>query len=326
MSRYQQYCLTFKPLSTASKLPDAQTIFGAICNIILYTQGQESFDKYIDSFNDMPLLIHSSMFPLKMLPMIKMNIFSVDYINKNVLLEQTKNQINYLQKMKQYKKINYVSYDVYKQYIELENFNQLQDDLIKNNKVFVKDNCLIFENEVANNQTQIQMNTHVKKTGYYLSKNDEDSNDLYYDTALYFDKESIYYIYVKTTLSIDQLKNIFKYSHYFGFGPRHSVGKNSFELLTIEPVEYINTSKHCLILSKSSLDDQFVLADSYYQIESKLHRTSKFYLNNKLCNRINLFSEGSYLKINKSKEYYGNLLTFNIENKPLYYYAIGYAF
>ena len=42
----KEYKLIFKPISTISKLPSAQTIFGAVCNIILNTQGEEAFNNY----------------------------------------------------------------------------------------------------------------------------------------------------------------------------------------------------------------------------------------------------------------------------------------
>ena len=36
----KEYKLVFKPLSTITNIPNAQTIFGAICNIIVNTQLQ----------------------------------------------------------------------------------------------------------------------------------------------------------------------------------------------------------------------------------------------------------------------------------------------
>ena len=39
---------------------------------------------------------------------------------------------------------------------------------------------------------------------------------------------------------------------------------------------------------------------------------------------MNLFNEGSYLKLTQDKEWIGKILSFNIDKKPLYYYGIGY--
>ena len=46
----KEYKLVFKPLSTITNIPNAQTIFGAICNIIVNTQGEEALNNYISSF------------------------------------------------------------------------------------------------------------------------------------------------------------------------------------------------------------------------------------------------------------------------------------
>ena len=43
----KEYKLVFKPLSTITNIPNAQTIFGAICNIIVNTQGEEALNNYI---------------------------------------------------------------------------------------------------------------------------------------------------------------------------------------------------------------------------------------------------------------------------------------
>lgn len=51
----KEYKLVFKPLSTITNIPNAQTIFGAICNIIVNTQGEEALNNYISSFNNQPL-------------------------------------------------------------------------------------------------------------------------------------------------------------------------------------------------------------------------------------------------------------------------------
>ena len=101
----KEYKLVFKPLSTITNIPNAQTIFGAICNIIVNTQGEEALNNYISSFNNQPLFIHSSMFPLNMLPMVHYNIFDIDYINHNILKEKSIDQLSYLQTLKNYKKI-----------------------------------------------------------------------------------------------------------------------------------------------------------------------------------------------------------------------------
>ena len=44
------YKLLLKSNSSITKLPDAQTIFGTICNIIKQTQGEEMLIDFLNSF------------------------------------------------------------------------------------------------------------------------------------------------------------------------------------------------------------------------------------------------------------------------------------
>ena len=47
----ETYKIVFSSASVINEIPNSQTIFGAICNILLQTQGKEAFHSYIDSFN-----------------------------------------------------------------------------------------------------------------------------------------------------------------------------------------------------------------------------------------------------------------------------------
>ena len=315
------YCLTFKPLGSLSHIPDAQTIFGAVCNIILQTQGEESFRNYIDSFEDKPLFVHSSMYPHGYLPMIHQSLFSVDYINRKLLEEESGKQLDYLHTMKQLKKIRYISKKVFFEYILNNQFEKLKKDLL-NHSLVVSEGCLQSNEEINNIFMEALVNTHVQKNIFYFdSKKD---NDLYYNVDIYTNKNMVFDIYIKTDLDEESIKKIFKYSQYFGFGPKHSSGKNSFQLIDIEKLVYYHSFQKVL-LSKSAFDPNFVLSDSHYKIVSKLHQTGKYYLDNKLTGRFHLFKEGSLMSVTSNKDYYGKILKIDKMGSNIYYYAIGFV-
>lgn len=315
----KEYKLVFKPLSTITNIPNAQTIFGAICNIIVNTQGEEALNNYISSFNNQPLFIHSSMFPLNMLPMVHYNIFDIDYINHNILKEKSIDQLSYLQTLKNYKKINYTTESIFNDYIIKSDFNKMRDDLL-NKKINIKNYCLQKASENILFEQTKQLNTHVRKKDYYNTSIGDD-NALYYDDTIY--TNGLFYILVKTNENIKKIKDIFSYSHFFGFRPRHSVGKNSFKLISIEEIKRKPNLNNKLLLSQSVFDECINLSESNYQIISKQYHPSKTYIN-KTTHKMNLFNEGSYLKLTQDKEWIGKILSFNIDKKPLYYYGIGY--
>lgn len=134
----------------------------------------------------------------------------------------------------------------------------------------------------------------------------------------------VFDIYIKTDLDEESIKKIFKYSQYFGFGPKHSSGKNSFQLIDIEKLVYYHSFQKVL-LSKSAFDPNFVLSDSHYKIVSKLHQTGKYYLDNKLTGRFHLFKEGSLMSVTSNKDYYGKILKIDKMGSNIYYYAIGFV-
>ena len=271
----KEYKLVFKPLSTITNIPNAQTIFGAICNIIVNTQGEEALNNYISSFNNQPLFIHSSMFPLNMLPMVHYNIFDIDYINHNILKEKSIDQLSYLQTLKNYKKINYTTESIFNDYIIKSDFNKMRDDLL-NKKINIKNYCLQKASENILFEQTKQLNTHVRKKDYYNTSIGDD-NALYYDDTIY--TNGLFYILVKTNENIKKIKDIFSYSHFFGFGPRHSVGKNSFKLISIEEIKRKPNLNNKLLLSQSVFDECINLSESNYQIISKQYHPSKTYIN-----------------------------------------------
>lgn len=314
------YCLIFKPLSIISKLPDAQTIFGAICNIILNTQGQEAFDAYISSFNNQPQFLHSSMFPLGQLPMVNESLFSTEFINHQVLSQKVDKQLDYLQKMKQLKKIQWMSERIYSKYVVSNDIEKLRKDLMTEKSLKVEQNYLRLTNDDKMQIMVSQLNTHVQKNGVI----NPGENELYYDNGVYCDEDARFCIYIKSNLAKEKINEIFKYTHYFGLGDRHSVGKNSFKLIEIISKENVCSKDYKLLLSKSIIDNDFNLRDSFYSVESRIYRTTKGYLNNKLIGRINLLKEGSYMKVSSNKEWYGDIIVTEHSNKKAYYYGIGF--
>ena len=321
-----EYRLIFKPLGTISKIPDAQTIFGALCQIMLQTKGEAYFQKYIDSFQtDQPLLVHSSMFPYPYLPMVTQSLFSIRYIHDHLLQQEAIDQLTYLQTMKQYKKIRYVSEKVYQKYLQSNQLETLKADLIHHGQLVIQNGCLQFQNEKIAYRYEQVVNTHVQKTTFHYSKsNPEKVNELYYEPDDYFDDSTQFHVFIRTELSTKEIEELFQYAPYFGFGSRHSVGKNSFRMIQIEQLPSIQSEQQ-MLLSKCAYDDCFNYDQSHYQIESRLHRTSRFYLNHLATGRFNLLSEGSYMSINRYKPWYGKLLPIEIQNHKLYYYAIGFV-
>lgn len=320
------YRFTFEALSSLSKVPDAQVIFGSICNIIKQTKGDEALQSYLSSFEDQPIFVHSSMFPCGLLPMIKVGLLSIEEKNKDVFSKQPKDQLQYLSKMKEFKKIQYMTPDIFNKYINTNDFAtriiDLKNDLL-NHKITLKDGVLS-SNDASRSIGKRELITHVQTSMNALDRTEEEkSRGLYYDSTMYYPEHSYFDVYIKTD-QLDYVKNIMKYVPYFGFGNRISVGKNSFKLVQVENITIENKDPdYCMLLSKC-ISDEFDFEDSSYMVDANIYRGSHYYHSN-VVGDITKIVEGSRMRVKDSKEYYGSLLKTN-NGDVIYHYGIGFVF
>lgn len=308
------YKLTFKSISSITKMPDAQTIFGAICNIIKYTKGEDELIKYLNSFSSEPIFVHSSMFLEGTMPMAKVGLIPIEEKNRRVLELEPKEQLKYLSQLKKLKKITAVTLDIYNQYLVDGNFTELKDDIYLD-KISIENGIL--SNTTVSYERVDQLVAHNNHEEY-----NTDERRLYYDNNIYFHNDCRFCIYVKTN-DIKYVESIFKYSQYFGFGSRISVGKNSFELEKIVEVTKVKTNHDYKVLLSKCISNEFDLKESSYVIDSTVYLGSHSYSSN-VIGRFNRFVEGSYMKVNEDKEYYGKLVKCN-NSKDIYHYGIGFT-
>lgn len=307
------YKLTFKCISSMTKIPDAQTIFGAVCSIIKYTQGEDNLQRYFESFQEEPLFIHSSMFLDGLMPMVKVGLISIDEKNKQVNDLPANERLTYLSRLKKLKKVSYVSLDIYNKYIVCDDFSGLKTAIL-NNEISI-------ENGVLSNK----VSCFDKVEELIVHNNHEDQSDerrLYFDDNIYYSEDCRFCIYVKTN-NIEYVKEVFKYSPYFGFGSRVSVGKNCFQLEEIHEVNDIIQCSNKKVLLSKCISNEFDLKESSYIIDSTVYSGSKSYSSN-VIGRFNRFVEGSYMKVKENKDYYGKLIKCN-NGKTIYHYGIGFT-
>lgn len=307
------YKLTFKSLSSITKIPDAQTIFGSICAIIKYTKGEKELNNYFDSFQEHPIFVHSSMYIDGVLPMAKVGLVSIEEKNHNVFELPPSEQLKYLSELKKYKKISGVTLDIYNQYLIDGKFQNLKEDLFSK-KLLITNGIITKDSKEYESQLQLVVHTN--------QETNIDNDKIYYDNNLYYSQDCLFCVYVKTD-NIEYVKDIFKYSQYFGFGNRVSVGKNCFEMIEVVELEKKTSNNEYKILLSKCISDEFDLEKSFYILDSKVYQGSKYYSSNKI-GRFNRFVEGSYMKIKESKEYYGQLVKCD-NGKVIYHYGIGFV-
>ena len=315
------YKAVFSCQSAINDLPSSQAIFGAICSILLQTKGEVEFNRYINSFMDNnPLLIHSSMYQDNMYPMIKKSIFTADIVNQIIGDAPSTEKISIFKVLKKYKKIKYMSASIYDKYIGKNQLENLQTDLVNDKDLIIENGIL---QEKKDNELPIPQTVLLTRNGFPEKQNDK---TLFYVNAQYYPKDTKFCIYLKASISKEEIQAIFKYFDYFGVGNRRTVGLNSFKFEKVEETEFLNPTDYRLMLSKFIPDaNDFDYSNSYYQLNGDIYRSSKEYTGGFINGKYVHFLEGSWMKVDQKKEYYGRIIETMTEGKFIYHYGIGFS-
>lgn len=315
------YKVIFSCQSPFYQLPDSQTLFGAICNIIKHTQGEQRLQEYVTSFQkEQPEMVHSSMFLNGYLPMVRKNIFPLDFVNQMVMKAKAEDKLSLLEGIKKYKKIVYMSEELYHAYLEDKTIEELTHDMI-----YLSDQFKIHNGKLTRvvKDDVVSIDTLRTRNGEPL---DHSTNKtLFYSKQVYYPKGTEFCVYVKTNQSSSYLKKIFHYLEYLGVGNRRSVGMNVFHFERVEEVKVKANSTYKLIVSKYIPNEEIEYSQSYYQIDTKIYRGSKDYAENKIIGKYSHIIEGSYMKMKENKEFYGKVIQNNVNGKPIYHYGIGFV-
>ena len=88
----------------------------------------------------------------------------------------------------------------------------------------------------------------------------------------------------------------------------------------------LNPTDYRLILSKFIPDvNDFDYSSSFYQLNGDIYRSSKEYTGGFINGKYVHFLEGSWMKVNQTKEYYGRIIETMTEGKCIYHYGIGFS-
>jgi CRISPR-associated protein Csm4 len=319
------YKITLICDSRISMIPDAQKVFGALCSIFINIYGEDAFRQYIDSFENEPMLIHSSMFPKSLFPMVKQNIFNIDFINSVILKENLERQLQSLSNLKSYKQINYLSETIFKDYIISGNFNGLTKKLINCPENFkIIDEILMYNDENLSFKSSLNLSTRVQTD--LLDIDNGEKRDLFYDSDTFFDEGQKFNLFVKSSQSKQFIESIFKNINFFPVGSRGSTGKNLYKFDGIEEVGFCTEGDEFCLLSKClPKEGEFDFIHSHYSVTSANYHTSKNF-GNHLLGRISKISEGSLMKVKKRQEFYGQIYKNDVKGKKIYHYGIGFVF
>lgn len=328
------YKAVFHPVSPLEKIPDAQTIFGALCQCLLLTKGIDSLNEYLDSFENEPKLVHSSMFPDHMFPAPKESIVSLTEMTEIINAVPAEMKISLLSDFKKYKKVQYISDSVFCNYFLANKYSELKKQIMGQTTSTVE---TASANEVEgvsvlkNKDEQISFKCATRQIirnsseGNKVEK-DKIERELFYQKQTYYSESSNLALYIKTSQEKEELFKLLKCFEIIGIGAKTSIGLNAFDLVSLDEVSFKNENPNCCLLSNCiPKQGEFDLHKSSYSIISNIYRGSKSYIGNGIVGRFNTFGTGSVMRPTEKKEYYGRLVKTEVNGKPLYHYGIGFV-
>lgn len=320
------YKAVFSSQSILNDIPNSQTIFGAICTILSETQGEEALSEYIESLNTKePKFIHSSMYLNGYLPMVKRSVFSLKEVNDLVKKSQNKDKLLVLADTKKYKKLSFMSYEIYKKYISKGKFDELKTDVLTHKDQFSIENGVFRLKDEDSSSLVNSVRLNLTRNGFPKEK-DSLEKSLFYTTAQYYKNGTEFVIYIKANVEKEYLENIFKYLEYFGIGNRRTVGNNCFRFERIEDFKFEESKDYKLILSRYIPEDSEAdFNSSYYVLTNDIYRASKNYGKGFIDGQYVHVLEGSLMKMNNEEEFYGRIKETDADGKKLYHYGIGFS-
>lgn len=316
------YRCIFTPNSTLNQIPDAQTLFGAFCFIIDQKYGQDKLNRYLETLNDDPWFIHSSMFPENLFPSPSENLFSIALVNHKVQNQSPKEKLSVLSDFKKYKRLQFISDAVFKTYVLKNDMERLKQEILSKANLFRIDETsriLSFKDEkVAYAGTRILQT----RNGQQMDSLDK---DLFYNVQLFVPKTQKFNLFIKTD-HIQEIIPILKLLEYTGVGARKSIGMNQFHFETFEEIQVKPAYEKVYLLSKCIPGpEDFDFAESDYKIDSRLFRGSKTYVYGDYIGRFTRLLEGSLCQPKTVKEYYGKVVREVVDGKPIYHYGLGFV-
>lgn len=303
------YLVELKPLSVLTKIPDAQTIFGAFCYKYKEIYGEEKLEFFIEQEkSNKPAVLFSSMFYKDVLP-LPLN-FNVP-LKKGLSLDETI-------KNKKIKKLKYISKLIYNEYAnDKEKFEENFYLNLESKYEIVNNDILAYKNELNFDGACIVSDIRTRNAMTYSV-----DKKLFKDEVFYCNERLTFNIFINI-LNDDfkeEILNTFKLMKYTFFGGQKSIGYNLFEFKSIKLDETINCNKTNMLLSKAVIDTKVNINDSYYKVELI---KNKFNVQGSKLERkqINTFVEGSV--ISTTSNYIGGIIEEEQDGKKTYQYYIG---
>lgn len=319
------YKAIFKTSSVCTAIPEAQTVFGAFCQALLMSEGEEQLQEYLSSFEKEPWFVHTSMFPEGCFPAAKAPIWSLQDTQQFVNASMQKERLSVLNQLKQLKKVPWFSQGVFERYVLNGSLQQLRKDIGARDLVRISMdpngvNRLQLSDE--NSKSPFQMAQRLRIQNAVKGLREEKS--LFYQPEIFFSRESRFAMFVKSNAEPSAVERWLKKLEITAIGPGGSSGLNHFEFECLQEIDLKSSAQlKCLLSPCIPKDDEFDFGQSFYELDSHIFRGSNSYVQDAFTGRYSCLKPGSLMKPAVDTEYYGAVYPMNVQGRTVYHYGIG---
>ncbi len=305
------YRITLTPLSGITKLPTAETLFGAFCWAYADLYGEQALESMLEEYETKPFFVVSSVFPKNYVPM--------PLIIRHFLLpkEEVKNaekQKDTFEKLKRMCECSYIHLSLFQKFLtdgKLQSSGKAEQNfwLPENEKV----PALLFQDETRNS------------IDLYTGSASGETGQLFYEQRLYTDNETFEF-YLKTT-NIKQLLPLFRYIEDSGIGKKKSLGFQHFHF-DIERCDPLTHSLSYRFLWSSFIPKREEIKaiqwdKSFYQFTTgSLIAEQRTNDNIRKDTITKLIAEGATMKMETNQPYIGQLI--KMQSSSIRNYAVGF--
>ena len=319
------YRLTFCADGQITRIPDAQTIFGALCAAIQMKDGQQKMEEYIHSLKTHPWFVHTSMFPKGLIPASAKPLLSLSELSSVVGSLSNGTKLSVLSDFKRLKKFQYMTESVFEHYILQGDFAGLKQKLLNSDQIRIQQSgsLSILQESKDNPSPFLARTIQQTRSGAIDIQKDK---DLFYQKQMYLSESSELCVFVKSDLDPEQFCPYFKMLEYTGIGPYRSSGLNLFRLKKVEEYHFnLPQQEPYAFLLSGCIPEQgeFNFDQSFYKIETSSFRGSFSIVGNAFTGTFSKLKEGSLMNTSQKKDWYGQLIQVEFKGKKLYHYGLG---
>lgn len=318
------YQIKLSPLSSFSRFPTSDTLFGAICWGIKRLYNESKLVEILESFQEKPTFVITSSFPyvecngnpLSFYPKpITPGLSASDIEDMVQSKKDKKEKVEIITQYKKFKKAELVSLSIFNRIVKAISEKALfqefysKDIILEGKLLMTKKECEDFNTARPLFQKELVQKNAIDR----LTMSTGEEGHTFYQEEYYASQTLKLHFLMKTDV-IEFFKPVFRYLEDKGIGGNRSVGKGRFRIDVLNYAYIGDDISHTFITLSRYIPDVLEINTGsnfmFYEVfpyRSKVDSEAEFKGEDIWKSRVMYLKEGSCLEAKGKKEFYGRM-------------------